>query len=220
MKKIAIDFFCGAGGASIGLKRAGFYVVGIDIKIPSIYYGDDFIQSDLSKASPVDIEKADFLWASPPCQAFSITSSLSAEERRRRYIDMIPRTREIFGAHPFTCIENVEGAPLRKDLILFGEFFGLTRIRRKRVFELSFFFMHPFPRKVRYTHKTTPVCRGTPTGEAKRRKRKGIPPNIQVSEKLEVMGLSEYPMRNREVANAVPPPYSEFIATEAKKLMR
>ena len=215
---IAIDFFCGAGGASIGLKRAGFYVVGIDIKPPSVYYGDDFIACDLKNGSPVDVSKADFLWASPPCQAFSkagYANNLTREEMQTRHENLIPLTRNLFANHPFTCIENVEGAPLRPDLILYGEFFGLTRIRRKRVFELSFFFMHSFPRQVGYTRKTVSVCRGTPSNEYKWRKRKGLHPVISVSEKLEVMGLSGYPMRNQEVANAVPPAYSEFIGKQA-----
>ena len=46
-KPIAIDFFTGAGGAALGLKRAGFYVVGIDIKKPSAYYGDVVYPSGL-----------------------------------------------------------------------------------------------------------------------------------------------------------------------------
>ena len=31
MQPLALDLFCGAGGVCIGLQRAGFRVVGVDI---------------------------------------------------------------------------------------------------------------------------------------------------------------------------------------------
>ena len=45
-KPLALDLFSGAGGAAIGMKWAGFEVVGVDIKKPSCYYGDYFIQAE------------------------------------------------------------------------------------------------------------------------------------------------------------------------------
>ena len=170
----------------------------------------------------MDVSLAHFLWASPPCQAFSLAGNangLSRAEMLKRHENLIPRTRELFGSHPLTCIENVEHAPLRPDLVLYGQHFGLNRIRRKRVFELSFHFMHPFSRTMPYTRDTVPVCRGTPSDEYKRRKRKGLHPVISVAEKLEVMGLSDYPMRNQEVANAVAPKYSEYIGSKALEVI-
>jgi len=41
-----LDLFCGAGGASKGYQRAGFYVVGVDIKQQPHYCGDEFHQAD------------------------------------------------------------------------------------------------------------------------------------------------------------------------------
>ena len=223
MKHIAIDFFTGAGGAALGLKRAGFYVIGIDIKKPSAYYGDAFVQADLREGCPVDVSVADFLWASPPCQMFSVAgnaNNLTCEERLARYENLIPLTRQLFGSHPLTCIENVEHAPIRPDLVLYGQHFGLDRIRRKRVFELSWFMLSPYSRTMPYTRDTIPVCRGTPSDEYKRRKSKGLHPIISVADKLEAMGLSDYPMRNQEVANAVPPAYSEFIGRQALEVIK
>ena len=214
---LAVDLFCGAGGAAIGLKRAGFTVIGIDIKRPSRYYGDILVLGDV-RHPPVDIGKADFLFASPPCQAYSRANGIPKPERGDRYKDYISITRNLFRDHPWTAIENVEDAPLRQDLILYGANFGLGRLRRKRIFELSFFAWN-LP-AAGYTGKTVPVCNGTPTGEYKRREAKGEYPSIRVAEKLEVMGLSEYPMRNMEVANAVPPPYTEYIGREGQARMR
>lgn len=216
MKRIAVDLFCGAGGASLGLKWAGFYVIGVDIVKPSVYYGDDFVQGDVHDL-PVKLSDADFVFASPPCQMFSVANKFSKAERESVYENFIPLTRKLLKDCPFTCIENVEHAPLRRDLTLYGIHFGLERLRRKRVFELSFFCLGF--RDVGYTKNTVPVCNTTPTGEYARRNAKGLHPVIPVSEKLEVMGLKKYPMLNREVANAVPPRYSEYIGREALRQM-
>jgi DNA (cytosine-5)-methyltransferase 1 len=141
-RPMALDLFCGAGGASMGLYRAGFDVVGVDIK-PQPRYPFPFIRGD---ALTVDAEGFDFIWASPPCQAFSPLRSLNG---RRQYPNLIPDTRALLAKSgvPY-AIENVEGAEqaLVGDnlTLLCGSMFGLqvpdgsAELRRHRIFETSF----------------------------------------------------------------------------------
>jgi SAM-dependent methyltransferase len=63
-----LDLFCGAGGATKGYQRAGFYVVGVDINRQPHYCGDEFVQGD---AMTYPLEGFDAIHASPPCQAYS-----------------------------------------------------------------------------------------------------------------------------------------------------
>ncbi len=141
----ALDLFCGAGGVSMGLHRAGFEVCGVDIrKQPK--YPFAFVQGD-ALAAPFDLREFDLVWASPPCQAFSSLRHLQRVTTGvKAYPNLIPQTREmLIRAGVPWVIENVEGAPLSGNLIrLCGTMFGLQTpdgrgvIRRHRVFETSF----------------------------------------------------------------------------------
>jgi hypothetical protein len=67
----ALDLFCGAGGASKGLQRSGFHVTGVDHHPQPRYCGDIFIQAN---ALTFNCAGFDFIWASPPCQRYSLGS--------------------------------------------------------------------------------------------------------------------------------------------------
>lgn len=65
----ALDLCCGMGGATRGLKAAGYYVVGVDVEDQPEYCGDEFHKADALNFS---LDGFDFIWASPPCQEFSL----------------------------------------------------------------------------------------------------------------------------------------------------
>src|SRR5574342_244387 len=96
MKYRALDLFCGAGGASMGLHRAGFDVTGID-NHPQPRYPFRFIQGDALRP-PVRLEDFDLVWASPPCQGYSRTRHLPWLKDKKRPL-LIPPTRELLSGH-------------------------------------------------------------------------------------------------------------------------
>jgi DNA (cytosine-5)-methyltransferase 1 len=124
-----LDLFCGAGGAAMGYYRAGFDVVGVDIR-PQPRYPFEFHQGD---AMTWPLEGFDVIHASPPCQAFSRARAVHKKE----HPDLLTPTRPRLAAAgvPYV-LENVDGAPLRADLTLCGTMFGLS-VRRHRHFESS-----------------------------------------------------------------------------------
>lgn len=140
----ALDLFCGAGGAAMGLHRAGFDVTGIDIK-PQPRYPFAFIRGDALQP-PVRLTDFDLIWASPPCQAHT---ALSKMWNSKPHADRIPETRAMLHeAGVAFVIENVPGAPLNASLKLCGTMFDLrtpcgAELRRHRYFEASFLVMQP-----------------------------------------------------------------------------
>ena len=221
-KLIAVDLFGGGGGACIGMQNAGFEVIGIDIK-PHPNYPAEMLIADISTGQlPVDLRKVDFVWASPPCQLFSVSSRFGKNDWKR-HPNLIPITREILKGHPFSVIENVVGSPIRPDVVLMGSSVGLGRLDRRRHFETSFFMMYPPPKK-QPRWKWEKGIAGTITkslcasSHFYNRKANGLPGRIPNWEAKEIMGIpSEYEMTNDEIGEAVAPPMAEFITKEARR---
>lgn len=195
----ALDLFCGAGGASMGLHRAGFDVTGIDHR-PQTRYPFRFIQAD-ALAPPVRLEDFDFIWASPPCQDASV-GSRRWKAIGYEYPRLIEPTRAMLAGMPYV-IENVPGAAIRADLILTGPMFGL-KTQRRRHFEFSTFWALQIALPARAGPKTTAgFC--TVAGHG------GDGPN-RLDVWSEAMGIDW--MNKEELTEAIPPAYSHFIATE------
>ena len=219
MKLKALDLFCGGGGVAEGLIDAGFDVFGVDIEDHPNYpgYPDSFLRADVCQMAPDFLDGFDLVWASPPCQKFS---SMTRSEYREKHQDLIDPTRRLIDRHPFTVIENVPGAPIRADLKLTGPMVGLPRIRRLRVFELSWFFMAP---PVEYPNGkalgplfatiTTSMCS---SNHYYKRKAAGMRGRIPKAEALEIMGI-RHNMTIVEIGEAIPPRYAEYIGRQARQ---
>lgn len=185
----------------MGLHRAWPHaeIVGID-KQDQPSYPFVFVRGDALQP-PVELASFDFIWASPPCQAYSKTRAIHG----KTYPDLVGKTRELLTASgkPY-AIENVGGAPLRAPVMLCGTMFGL-RVLRHRYFETS----HPIaltPQCGR--HGGTNSHRGYSTG-AEFVTVAGN--NYRRTEGAEAMGI-DWMKTRRELSEAIPPAYSEFIA--------
>ena len=216
----ALDLFCCGGGTAQGLIEAGFQVTGVDLNPECAeYYPGTFILADATRP-PFDIMDFDFVWASPPCQAFSVASNPTA---RSKHPDLTNVTRELLSGHRLTAIENVPSAPIRKDLVLTGPTVGLHRILRRRVFELSFDLKWSCPqppvlRSPRSEWLAGRMCSITKSGRAPAsyytRKNAGLKGQIHADEAREVMGISgDMPLEM--VGEAVPPPMAKYIGERA-----
>ena len=210
-----LDLYCGAGGAAMGLHRAGFEVVGIDIN-PQPNYPFEFIQADVLD---FDLDGFDAYWASPPCQAYSFAAR-RWRNSGKEYPDLIEITREqlLKTGKPF-IIENVVGAPVRKDLLLCGTMFGLQTIRH-RIFEIHGLIV---PRPYHKTHKGTVrkgyyvTVAGHGGNDSKHNycKLRGLEGKTKLDVWQHAMRIDW--MTKEELTQAVPPAYSEFIGKYLKE---
>lgn len=219
-----LDLFCGAGGAGMGYHRAGFDVVGVDIK-PQPHYPFPFILGDAldvmnrmflgekflaSDGKWYGIDDFDGIHASPPCQAYSMAGQ-QWRSAGKKYPDLVEATRSslIASGKPY-IIENVPGAPLINPVLLNGAMFDKT-LNRRRLFECSFdvpFRLIPKDRPSRF-RMGRPVKEGdqiTPVGHFS---------NIPYARKV-----METPwMTGQEMTQAIPPAYTEFIGKELMKVL-
>lgn len=210
----ALDLFCSAGGATRGLMNAGFHVTGIDIKLQPRYCGNRFYQAD---ALIFPLEGFDFIWASPPCHAFSTTTARYRKEGKV-YPDLIEAIRERLVAQrtPFV-IENVPLAPVRRDLVLCGSQFNLPIVRH-RVFECSFQVGVLLPPCAHVKNPITVCGDGTCSTTRARRRKQGLPPDVKISEKRAAMQI-HWTSRS-ELSLAIPPAYSEFIGRQVIDVLK
>jgi hypothetical protein len=151
-----LDLFSCCGGASTGLYNNGKNkVVGVDINDNHIY-PFEFIKANVLELETSFLEEFDIIWASPPCQQFSIGSKRWLNLGYDMPPNLIPQTRILLNksTKPY-IIENVPNAPLRKDLILCGEMFGL-RVIRHRVFELGNGLTVPQPKHIKHKPRIDP----------------------------------------------------------------
>lgn len=206
------DLYCGAGGAAVGISRAcekaglPHRIIGFDIK-KQRHYPFEFVQQD---ALTVELKPFDAVWASPPCQAYSLVANHS-RHAGKSYPDLVADTWwMLYNSETAWIIENVPHAPIKVDLMLCGSMFDPPMfIRRHRIFESNIPLALPIwpcrhalmgPRFEVYEHykkrlsSTVRVNGGYTKGAA------------------EAMGIDW--MSNYELTQAVPPVYAEYVWTQ------
>ena len=183
----------------MGYHRAGFEVVGVDIKHQK-HYPFEFHQAD---AMTYPLDGFDVIHASPPCQFYSYGTPDKSKHRGR-----LPEVREMLkrSGKPWV-IENVPGAPIDGTTRICGCQVGLPLIKRVRFFELSFPFYSLMPPCSHPGPVITVTGHGTTTGNRKTWGR-----NIRVSEMREAMGIDW--MNRDELSQAIPPAYTEWIGRQ------
>jgi DNA (cytosine-5)-methyltransferase 1 len=206
-----LDLFCGAGGAAMGYHRAGFDVVGVDIE-PQPRYPFEFHQAD---AMTFPLNKFDAIHASTPCQAHTTMSNRWRGKGGRAddHESLVAATRRrlLWAGKPYV-IENVPGARahLRNPIVLHGGMFGLG-VARPRLFESNVVLLG-----------TVAPAAVSPVGvfgraHDGRRLFTRADGSIQraaatLQEARAAMGIDW--MEWRELAESIPPAYTEYIGRQ------
>ena len=205
-----LDLFCCAGGAGMGYHLAGFEVTGVDRR-PQPRYPFTFIQGDALEYLAAHGHEYDALHASPPCQAYTRMNQglLESQGRKKDHPDLIAATRArilAFGK-PYV-IENVEGAPLLNPHRLCGSSFGLL-VQRHRLFETSFFCLTPECRHELYIADKPPLHRLQGVSRVVGCYGNGRGKGDDMALWSKAMGITW--MTRKELAQAIPPAYTEFL---------
>ena len=189
----------------MGYHRAGFDVVGVDITAQK-RYPFPFIQAD---ATTWPLDGFDAIHASPPCQGYSRMRHLPwlAGKVYPLLIDLM-RDRLTATGLPW-IIENVEDSPLQRapgldgshGVLMCGTMFELP-IYRHRPFEANF----PIDQPAHGPHKYV-IRAGHMLGDRGR-----VSSWERESRQADVMGCEW--MTQKEVAQAIPPAYTEFIGQQ------
>lgn len=121
----------------MGYWRAGWSVEGVDIAATRYPFRQQ-VKDALKVLADLDFVRSfDAVHLSPPCQAYSAPTKGTNAKRGPAHPDLLGPSRELVEAAgvPYV-IENVAGAPMRKDLRLCGEMYGLG-VLMHRYFELG-----------------------------------------------------------------------------------
>lgn len=211
-----LDLFCGAGGCSMGYHQSGFNITGVD-NLPQKRYPFNFILDDAMEYLINHGQEYDVIHASPPCQLFSVATKNCD---RKKHNDLITPIRKVLIeiGKPY-IIENVPGASIKPNVVLCGLMFGL-KVFRHRHFDCSFFIFtlcHP-----PHTGKHIGDGYYSVAGHSGRWKSRGkVHRNIgkgTVAEWRDAMGIDW--MTRKELAQAIPPAYTQFIGDQLINIIK
>ena len=169
----------------------------------------------------------DFIWASPPCQGYSALRHLPWLKDKVYPLLIDPMRERLLATGKPYCIENVERAPLKDGFMLCGQMFGLP-IYRHRLFETNW-----WPGLLPEHQKHTQVIGH---GRMVNDRRKGSLNNSSAKgawgkqniitvaggqfKKADGVRAMQIDWMNKdELAQAIPPAYSEFIGKKVLEVM-
>lgn len=209
-RPVLLDLFSGAGGAAMGYHRAGFDVIGVDVK-PQPRYPFPFFQwnaidtlNDLLSGYAIGnhaLGDIAAIHASPPCQDH-VRAPGAAAKHGTGWMLAATRDRLKETELPWV-IENVPGAPMRADYRLCGCMFGLPFLKRERWFETSWGGFEMRPPCHHPEHPISVTGHGTPLHTWQRYG------SVPLARAREVMGIDW--MNRYELSQAIPPAYTEHI---------
>lgn len=239
-----LDLYSCAGGAGEGYRRAGYDVYAVDIapqpRNPFPFHLGDVLEvmkyllggGRISFTHPegdvetLGLEDFDAIHASPPCQAYSVTKSKTAHNRKVDHVDLVAPTRGLLEMTGKTWImENVVGAPLIDPVVLCGTQFGLEaddvdgvplRLLRHRLFESNVGISAPEHISHRKSSIRTASVFGsggtyTPAQRDDRLRRGGYVPHVSVIKEL--MGI-DWMKTRYELSQSIPPAYTEHLGRQ------
>ena len=211
MKLRLLDLFCCAGGAGTGYARAGFEVVGVDIDAQP-NYPFEFHQADALEYASEHWQEFDAIHASPPCQGYT-TMSNRHKAAQAAWPKLIIPTRDALRSTglPY-IIENVVGA--KREMVdpikLSGGMFGLG-VARPRLFESNVFLTVPS-----YQKPASVIGIYGKAHDGRRLWTRADGSTLRAAKSLaeghEAMGVDW--MNWRELTEAIPPAYTEFIGAQ------
>jgi hypothetical protein len=178
VKPVALDICCREGGATKGLQRAGFHVIGVDIEPRKNYPGDEFYQVDglavlrayANGGLPPELRHLDYpslIFQGWPCQeANTATAGNRAKGLKDDHVQFIPEARALSDriGIPYVLEQPTasRSGHIRRDLTLCMDMFkGVLPppwVQKHRSFEIHGFIV-PQP-----VHPAGPVRGGSMAG--------------------------------------------------------
>ncbi|MFE2911282.1 DNA methylase [Kitasatospora indigofera] len=204
----------------MGLHLAGFEVIGVDL-LPQPRYPFEVHRGDAVQFIRDHGHSFDLISAGPPCQSkCALTVGTNASQGwGGEHVDLVAPTREalLSTGRPYIIEQPTGKAPVRKDITLCGEMFGLG-VLRHRNFELGGWTMQqPEHRPHRgYTrgwrhgvYRDGPYVAAYGKGGGK----------ATVAEMQAAMGIPWTDV-HRELTEAIPPAYFELLGRHVAAHLR
>jgi DNA (cytosine-5)-methyltransferase 1 len=229
MKIKLLDLCCKAGGCSVGYYQAAknmgldIEITGVDIK-PQPNYPFNFIEADACHYLHEFWQNYTHIHASPPCQLYS-NSTQHMRNQGKQYADILAPLRQImYNTGLPGVIENVPNAPIRPDIVLRGDMFGLKVLRKRHFETVNWFMLNPFmPVKIGSVSDGDYVCVYGKASYRKSSKYRAVYPKFKKGTIKDTWGYAmgiDWMGKDTELAEAIPPAYTQYIGKEFFKLNR